>query len=420
MPGLNIHFSWKMLIAVAFITVGPCVFLAVRTGGPRGVQEGGKPLTTHSDETNSVGVVEGQPGPWGRLLYANLMLDLPDEFVLLPSSDQPVRWFFKGYSRDGVIDLLKSADLTDSQVESFAQDAVWSEKADGTWVEPRDEQVLELTPGARSRIYSVLIEIPENSVDLDPVAFRPETIDAQLSDSGLQPASVHLLKSLLYQNGDSPWLIFIDRDVALRQLPDDRERRLFVKALSRRATVMARLVVDANTDVEALGGYWGVGGRKKDIVPLLKSLGRVEGGWNVGLVYLLPSFIRERLCTYPFPSSGTTVVKEDCFWSAFNAFNQTPDDRFCDMKHVREVLDREYYTIFEPTQLGDLVLLATPGNEVVHAAVYIADDLVFTKNGFHYTQPWILMHMNDMIETYAARHPGSGELKTRFFRKTEN
>ena len=38
----------------------------------------------------------------------------------------------------------------------------------------------------------------------------------------------------------------------------------------------------------------------------------------------------------------------------------------------------------------------------MHVAVYVADDIVFTKNGFHYTQPWILMHLKDMLETYAA------------------
>ena len=53
----------------------------------------------------------------------------------------------------------------------------------------------------------------------------------------------------------------------------------------------------------------------------------------------------------------------------------------------------------------------------MHAAVYIADDIVFTKNGFHCTQPWILMHLKDMVETYAARLPTGKQLNVLYYRR---
>jgi hypothetical protein len=86
------------------------------------------------------------------------------------------------------------------------------------------------------------------------------------------------------------------------------------------------------------------------------------------------------------------------------------------MSYVREVLDRDYYTILEPSQLGDLVLLTTENKTVIHAAAYVADDLVFTKNGEDFRQPWVLMHMPDMLETYAVKYPTS-TLTAQFFRK---
>ena len=67
--------------------------------------------------------------------------------------------------------------------------------------------------------------------------------------------------------------------------------------------------------------------------------------------------------------------------------------------------------------MGDVMFLATPNDAVIHAAVYIADDIVFTKNGESYTQPWILMHMEDMMDTYAVKHPHSGPLKTLVYRR---
>jgi hypothetical protein len=66
--------------------------------------------------------------------------------------------------------------------------------------------------------------------------------------------------------------------------------------------------------------------------------------------------------------------------------------------------------------LGDLLLLSARNEAVVHAAVYVADDLVFTKNGESYTQPWILMRMADMIDTYNVRYPTGGPLTTVCFR----
>ena len=47
----------------------------------------------------------------------------------------------------------------------------------------------------------------------------------------------------------------------------------------------------------------------------------------------------------------------------------------------------------------------------------MADDLVFTKNGEDFRQPWMLMHMADMMETYAVKYPNSGKLRPQFFRK---
>jgi hypothetical protein len=40
------------------------------------------------------------------------------------------------------------------------------------------------------------------------------------------------------------------------------------------------------------------------------------------------------------------------------------------------------------------------GNSI-HSAVYLADDIVFTKNGNNYAQPWMLMHLKDLLAEYS-------------------
>ncbi len=415
---VHIHFSRKILILLAILLISPCLIVTAALSYARIFKATNQPLTAHSDEQNHAEVRESNPGPWGRLLYVNMMIDIPDEFVIIPAPDQPpVRWFFKDYSKERVIELLKSADIPQGQIDKLLPDSAWKTEDNGTWLTPGDELILSLSPESRSKIYSVLMVNKENPELSDPIWFKPELLDKQLNESGLSESTIKLLKSLLYRNSSS-LLLFADKDAALHQIAGNEEKRLFIKTISRKSTLMARLRIDAQTDIEALAGYWGIGGRRKDILPLLSSIQRVEGGLNMSIVFLLPHFIRDHLYSYPFPSSDPQALKQDCYWSAFNTFNSQPDDRFSDLQYARQVLVADYYAIAQPSQLGDLVFLSdSSSNEALHAAVYVADDVVFTKNGFFCTQPWILMHLKDMVETYSTRLPPGKQLKVLYFRR---
>jgi hypothetical protein len=408
-----------MLILLAVLLLSPCLIVTAALSYSRVLWPEGKSLPLQFDNPNASHRVESNAGAWGKLLYMDVMIDIPDEFVMIPPADQaPVRWFFKDYSRDQVIGVLKSAGVSQDQIDSLPPGSAWTSADNGSWLAPGDDLILTLKPEGRSKIYSILVAFPENSDLLDPIWFRPETLDKQLAESGLSSASVKLLKSLLYRNG-SELLLFADKDAALRQIPGDGEKRLFIKTISRKSTLMARLRLDDKSDIESLASYWGAGGRRKDILPLMKSLQRVEGGLNMSVVYLMPPFIRNRLYTYPFPSSDPQAAKQDCFWSAFNALNARIDDRFSDLEYTHQLLVSDYYAIAQPSQLGDLVFLSDSDNAAIHAAVYIADDIVFTKNGFHCTQPWILMHLKDMVETYAARLPLGKKINVLYFRQKD-
>ena len=63
---------------------------------------------------------------------------------------------------------------------------------------------------------------------------------------------------------------------------------------------------------------------------------------------------------------------------------------------------------------GDLIFLLCPDDSPLYAAVYIADDVVFTKNGGNYRQPWILMAWADLV----ARYPENYALRTVVFHRT--
>jgi hypothetical protein len=343
-------------------------------------------------------------------------IDLPDEYVFVPSVEPPIRWSFPGYTKQQVLEKLRSVGMPEDAVKTLETSAKWSTEDGIAAVEPGDPLILSLAPEVRAKLYAVLVVFPQNAHQIDPIWFRPGKVDWRLQDSGLAPESIALLKSLLYPQGKD-LLLFADFEPALRSLPNDAERRRFMKAISRKQTVLARVKLDQVTDVEKVSQYWGTGGRRKDLFPLLNALHRVEKGTKPSIVCLLPEFARDRLYCHPFVSGDDKSVKQDCFWSAFNFFNDQPDNHFNDMAYVDEVLRRDYGKIQEPTQLGDLILLTVGGKSVIHAASYVADDLVFTKNGEDFRQPWIIMHMADMIDTYAVKFPNAGTLVPQYFRK---
>jgi hypothetical protein len=76
-------------------------------------------------------------------------------------------------------------------------------------------------------------------------------------------------------------------------------------------------------------------------------------------------------------------------------------------------IQENYYQIAKPGIGGDLVILLDDNNRVLHSSVYIASDLVFTKNGINYAQPWVLMHEKDMVAHFSALDP----VKVAYFRR---
>jgi hypothetical protein len=354
-------------------------------------------------------------GTWGNMETIRFAIDLPDEYVFVPSVESLVRWSFPGYSKEQVLAKLQLVGVPDGDVKKLDTSAKWDTQGGVTSVEPGDPLVLGLAPEVRAKLYAVLVAFPQNEHVVDPIWFRPGMVDWRLQDSGLAKESIDLLKKLLYPQGNL--LLFADFEPALRALPNEAERRRFMQVVSRKQTLLARVNLEHDTDVEKIAQYWGVGGRRKDLYPYLNALHRVEKGANSNIVCLLPEFARDRLYCHAYVAGDAQGVKQDCFWSAFNFFNDQPDNRFNDMSYVDSVLKRDYSAIAGPTQLGDLILVTVEGKSVIHAANYLADDIVFTKNGADFRQPWVLMRMADMIDTYAVKYPNAGTVVPKYFRK---
>lgn len=58
-----------------------------------------------------------------------------------------------------------------------------------------------------------------------------------------------------------------------------------------------------------------------------------------------------------------------------------------------------------PQFFGRQLFLLDDKNSALHSAVYIADKIVFTKNGDNNLQPWMFMHVKDLTGMYSSAPP---------------
>jgi hypothetical protein len=184
---------------------------------------------------------------------------------------------------------------------------------------------------------------------------------------------------------------------------DEREKTRLLKTISRAATLLVKLKIDETSDIDGLVNYWGFGGRAKDVRALLQSMASVPGGAKIDVAHLLPTFARQFIYTYPNPSTAN-ITNHHCHWTSLNFLNQTADERFGDEAYAREAVQANFEPISDTPRLGDIVFFLDPQGMVVHSAVFVADNIVFTKNGGALNRPWIYMELEDLITCYTKPH----------------
>lgn len=370
---------------------------------------------TSTKSQASIGVADratpSKPGPWGNLEYVRMYLEIPEEFLSVQADEaSDRRWFFRGYTEPQVKDFFSQLGLSTEQSTEW-QKSKFEQANNGVHVSPTPQLVFSLAPGTRQRIYSLLTQFPENNWQREAFIFPADGFDAHFADAGLPAETIALVKKLCYPHGKA--LLFADLPYVLATLPKYADKLRLEKAASRRATLLAKVHITQDSDINSLVSYWGKGGTAKDLRPLLESLSKVEGGARVGLAHLLPAMPTARLYTFPFPSLNQP---ENCHWTSFNFFKDPPEGRYEDPKVLKQKLDAEYYPVFSDPKYGDLVFLLRSNGDIVHSAVFIADNIVYTKNGGHFTAPWLLMTIPDVLDSYAAFVPPDESLTVMYYR----
>ena len=86
------------------------------------------------------------------------------------------------------------------------------------------------------------------------------------------------------------------------------------------------------------------------------------------------------------------------------------------MSYALEHLKTDYYVVEDGFQLGDIIALLDEDGDLFHVVVYLADDLVLTKNGTSPVAPWIILPMERVKQFYSTRYR---ELRLIYHRRSD-
>ncbi|MES2695327.1 MAG: hypothetical protein V4773_17760 [Verrucomicrobiota bacterium] len=362
-------------------------------------------------QSNQWAPAPGKVGPWGQLESSRVFIEPPRDFVLPAFTvPQPLRWEFRGYTSEKLEALWQEAKLTDTQRATLNDPRHRTTESTGIVIAPPHDLVLELTAETRAILYGALAAFPENAIHRDPFRSRTEFVDSWLDDPALAPEVAALTRRLLYRRKNS--VLLSDHDLILPLIPTTGERIDFLKTLSRKSAIFVQVHVAPNTDIDTMADYWGSGRRSKDLKPLLHSLAQRPQGGSIDIVHLLPPLPRQLLYTYPTPTGRESDHNRDCHWTSLNFYQPQADDRLANTEFALQTLLNNYRRVDDTPRLGDIVMLVEGGGNGIHSCVYIADNIVFTKNGSSYSVPWLLARLEDVVSFYSL----NAQLETRRYR----
>lgn len=354
-------------------------------------------------------------GPWGRLELVPLVVAPTAEFTrrLARPSPHPLPWRFPGQSCDDVEALLEHSGFSADVIRELLATATVAADGHSVSLLPAGQLLRHLTSVPRAKLYAWLASAVADSPQAEAFRYFGAFLDEWFDGAPLRASTIELIRPYVYRQGG--YLLFADLASVAHEMPDEAELLRLTKTLHRDRTTLVRLHVGRGDDVEQLIAYWGRGGREDHVRPLLESLAGCRRGQEIDIVHLLPAFARRHLYTYPRGVRSSRGHLPDCFWTALNFFSDAADDRLLDPAEVQRRFARDWRYVAGTPQFGDIGMFHDEREIAHHAAVYLADDLYFTKNGALLSQPWLLTPREQLQQLYWRDAP----LSVRHFRRVD-
>lgn len=348
-------------------------------------------------------------GPWGTIDIEPFSLRINRERIQrrfnlsdgVPVQEVPMRWTFPGMSREEVADWLTRHRLPRSITEVLLTQGRPDEKR-GAFCLTLDGAAYDSIPKAlRLDLIQALSLVPENEAESHIRLYHPDFFEQWIQRRYLSATSRKRLMEYVFPIGDRI-LIYAPLNIATR-FSDPQEATHVLQLLYRDVALRVYLQTPEPEKAGQVIEYWSQGGRVHYVEPLLNTLIENESRERLDILHLMPFFVRNRLNLYvrTTPRPGEVAPSEDCVWTSFNFFNAVPDFRYGDVPGRDDVINENYSMVDRAERFGDVIVLLNPRGGIVHACVYVAGPVVFTRDGAGKFVPFRLAYLDDVERLYA-------------------
>ena len=349
-------------------------------------------------------VWKAKPGPWGELEVRTVYLEAPDTLLAAVAKPNSVtRWVFEQTTETAVRDTLRRCEVPAGVADRLLTPARRVVSGNVLSLYPSVDDLTALTPASRSLLYQELAKSAANEYQRDPVYILGGDLEDWLMDAGLSEAQKELFRKLVWKRGEA--LVFSDIQALLTLAKNSDEVRTTFRAVTRVRCLVVELQLPLKTDRRQFIDYWAAGQTDAPRLTFINAITQRRAPQTVDITHFLPSLLRQRAYTFPEMELGLKGRFPDCHWTSLNFFNLTPKDYYLDTRLAAAQLVENYATVEAPYRYGD-VLCFLDGGEGLHTCVYIADDIVLTKNGDSILAPWALMQIKD-VESIYRRSPAT-------------
>lgn len=335
-------------------------------------------------------------GPWGELEYFPTFLDAPDSYFSQLLSKTKTHWFFSGKKEEEVLALFERLETPDPH-----SGVKWIKTNDGILLEPEFDFLESLTAEQANGISAEIVTKAKRG---DPRLdyFTIECGDFRIMTEGLDLPEelITWVESRCFRVHQKTF--FASSVHALMRISDEDLQLRFLKSLLRCRSLIVRLKIRQGQDLEAISRWWSAGPNRSRSLPLLEAALETRGVDTIDLLHLLPPVPRRLLNTYALERDRYQDMSPDCYWASMNFFEPAMSHRFLDEEFPRTYYFLDRFEVVEPPyEFGDVIMLVDREQDrFVHSYVYIAEDIIYTKNGTGKFFPYVLMKMSDMLTRY--------------------
>jgi hypothetical protein len=317
----------------------------------------------------------------------------------LPLPNPKPRWSFPVKEATHIPQLFKEANLPDRLIKNLLNPSNQTKEGGTIHLFPSTGDLEAMTAAQRTIIYRELAKSPVNKFHAEPIMITADTTDEWFKTSKLRPDLIAKIKAMTYPIGDC--IAFSDVAALMSYARTESEARLLYKALTRTRSLMVSLELKNESDLKPIIDYWtlGKGMRLKDVEPILQSILDTEGVERLSLTHILPPLPRKLRYTYPSQEFLRERAQPDCHWTSLNFFNYSEQNFLLNEQLATSAVIQNFTPVKKPYQYGD-ILFYLDSKQAFHSCTYLADDLVFTKNGRNPYLPWVIMKIDEVSKIY--------------------